>query len=68
MIKKGVISNINGTFAEAIIPEADNVVTAKLPLVKGIDPTTIKVGDNCVIALFDTDNINLANGAIIAIY
>ena len=67
MIKKGVISNITETSAEAFIPEENNAVTSMLPLAKHIDPTTVNIGDKCVIALFDADHISLANGVIIAI-
>lgn len=67
MLKKGVISNIVGTSAEAFIPEENNAVTSMLPLAKHIEPSTVNIGDKCVIALFDADHISLANGAIIAI-
>lgn len=68
MLKKGIISNVVGNSAEAFIPEENNVVTPILPFANSIDATAVNVGDNCVIALFDTETINLANGVIIAIY
>lgn len=67
MIKKGVISNITGSKAEAFIPEENNAVTALLPFAKSINPLDVNIGDKCVIALIDNDNISLANGVIIAI-
>ena len=69
MIKKGVISNIvNGNYAEAVIPEENNVVTPALPITTSIPVETVKVGARCVVAFFDTDTVNLADGVIIAIY
>lgn len=68
MLKRGVISNIKGNFAEAFLPDEDNTVTATLPLAKSIDREILKVGDNCVVAFMEADHINLADGVIIAIY
>ena len=69
MIKKGVISNIDKDNASAgvIIHDENEVVTAMLPLARSIDPNSIAVGQLCVVALFDSDYISLADGAIIAI-
>lgn len=68
MIKKGYISNIAGNYAEAVIPEEDNTVTAMLPLAKSISVASLSIGDKCVVAFFDSDTINFADGIIIAIY
>ena len=68
MIKKGIISSISDNKAEAIIPEENNAVTALLPLAKSINPLEVSVGEKCVVAFVDNDNISLANGVIIAIY
>lgn len=67
MIKKGVISNKNGRFAEAYLPDENDTVTAMLPLAKSINEETVKIGDICVIAFFDSDYVSFADGAIIAI-
>lgn len=67
MLKKGVISNKNGSYAEVFIPDEDNAVTAMLPFTQSIDPTAVSVGDKCVVAFFDADYINLADGVIVAI-
>lgn len=66
MIKKGIISNINGDFAEAFIPDENNTVTAMLPLADSVG--TVHVGDKCLIAIFDSDHINLADGIIVATF
>lgn len=68
MIKKGVISNKSGNRAEAFLPEENNAVTAMLPFGKHIVANDVNIGDNCVVALFDSDTVSLANGVIIAIY
>lgn len=68
MILKGVISNKSENRAEAFLPEENNSVTAMLPFAKHITATDVNIGDNCVVALFDSDTVNLANGVIIAIY
>ena len=68
MLKKGVISNINGSKAEAFIPDENNTVTAMLPIAKSINIEAVAVGDSCVVAFFDADYINFADGVIIAIY
>lgn len=67
MLKKGVISNKNGSYAEVFIPDEDNAVTAMLPFAQSIDPTVVSVGDKCVVAFFDADYINFADGVIISI-
>lgn len=66
MIAKGVISHIVENGAEVILPEYDNVVTAVLSFAEHI--STPRVGDKCVVALFDSDTVSLANGVILAIY
>lgn len=67
MLKRGVISNKNGSYAEVFIPDEDNAVTAMLPFAQSIDPTAVSVGDKCVVAFFDADYINLADGVIMAV-
>lgn len=66
MLKRGVISKIDSGRAAAFIPDENNTVTALLPLAKIIDE--VNVGDNCVVAFFDADYVNFADGVIIAIY
>jgi hypothetical protein len=68
MIKKGYISNKSGNYAEAVIPEENNTVTAMLPLAKSISPESVNIGDTCAVAFYDNDTINFADGIIIAIY
>ena len=68
MILKGVISNKSENRAEAFLPEENNSVTAMLPFAKNISVADVNIGDNCVVALFDSDTVNLANGVILAIY
>lgn len=68
MLKKGIISNINGNYAEASIPDENYTVTAMLPLAKNIDAAEVNVGDRCVVAFFDADHVNFADGVILAIF
>lgn len=68
MIKKGIISNIDGNQAEVILPEEGNAVTAMLPFAKSISAEEVNVGDKCVIAFFDANYVNFADGVIIAIF
>jgi len=67
MIKKGVISNKSGAKAEVFFPDENNAVTAMLPFAKSIIPDTVSIGDTCIVAFFDADNVSFADGAIIAI-
>ena len=67
MIKKGVISNISGNYAEAILPDENNTVTAMLPLSKAL-AEDVNVGDKCAIAFFEADHVSFADGVIIAIF
>ena len=67
MIKKGVISNKSGRFAEASLPDENYTVTAMLPLAKSINEEDVQIGDCCAIAFFDSDYVSLADGVIIAI-
>ena len=68
MIKKGIISSISesGNEATVIIPNEDNTVTPMLPLARHIG--AVEVGNICVVAFYETDVVNLADGVIIAIY
>lgn len=68
MIKKGIISSISesGNEATVILPNEDNVVTPMLPLARHIGE--VEVGNICVVAFYETDVVNLADGVIIAIY
>ncbi len=68
MIKKGVISNKNGRFAEASLPDENYTVTAMLPLAKSINAEDVQIGDKCAIAFFDSDYVNFADGVIIAVF
>ena len=68
MIKKGVISNINGNRANVILPDEDNTVTAMLPFAKNINAEEVNIGDICVVGFFCTDSVNFADGVVIAIY
>lgn len=67
MIKKGIISNKDGRCAEVILPDENYTVTAMLPLAKSINENEVQIGDQCAIALFDSDYVNFADGVIIAI-
>lgn len=67
MIKKGIISNKDGRCAEVSLPDENYTVTAMLPLAKSINEEDVKIGDTCVIAFFDSDYVNFADGVIIAI-
>ena len=67
MIKKGIISNKIGRFAEASLPDENYTVTAMLPLAKSINEDDVHIGDKCAIAFFDSDYVNFADGVIIAI-
>lgn len=66
MIKKGVISSVQGSCASAYLPDEDNAVTPLIPIAKGVPE--VKVGDHCAIAFFEADAVNLADGVIIATY
>lgn len=68
MIKKGIISNKEGGLAEASLPDENYTVTAMLPLAKSINADEVNIGDKCAIAFFDADNVNFADGVIIAIF
>lgn len=68
MLKKGIISNIDGNRASVILPDEDNVVTAMLPFAKSISAEGVNVGDLCAVGFFYTDSVNFADGVIIAIY
>lgn len=68
MLKKGIISNINGSFAEASIPDENFTVTAMLPMAKSINAEEVRIGDKCVIAFFEADYVNFADGVILAIF
>ena len=68
MLKRGVISKKVGSYAEAFIPDENNTVTALLPFARSINEDYVYIGDSCVIAFFDTEYINFADGVIIAIY
>ena len=68
MLKRGVISNKNGGYAEVVVPDENEAVTAMLPFAKSIDVSTVKIGDNCVVGFFDADSVSFADGVIIAIY
>lgn len=65
MVKKGIISNVQGTTASVFLPDEDNAVTPLLPISKNV---TVSVGDRCVVAFFASDVVNLADGVIIATY
>lgn len=67
MLKKGVISNIEGNYASVILPDEDNTVTAMLPFANSILAESVKVGDKCVVAFPDADYVNFADGVIISI-
>lgn len=67
MIKKGVISNISGNSADVSFPDEDCTTTAMLPLAKSINAEEVSVGDKCVVALFQADYVNFADGVILAI-
>lgn len=67
MIKKGIISNKSGRFAEASLPDENYTVTAMLPLAKSINEEDVQIGDTCAIAFYDSDYVNFADGVIIAI-
>ena len=67
MLKKGVISNKNGSFAEVSMPDEDFAVTAMLPFAKSIDADAVNIGDICVVAFFQSDYVSFADGCIIAI-
>lgn len=41
MLKKGIISNISGEFAEASFPDENYTVSAMLPLAKNIDAAQV---------------------------
>lgn len=73
MIKKGIISNVVGNYAEVVLPEENNVVTPQLPIANlssygELFLAQFSVGARCVVAFFDSDTVNLADGVIIAIY
>lgn len=68
MLKRGVISKIDGAQAAVFIPDEGNAVTAMLPFAKSISPTSVNIGDNCVVAFFDAEYISFADGVILAIY
>ena len=68
MIKRGIISKKSGANAEVIIPDENNTVTALLPFARSINEEYVYIGNNCVVAFFDAENINFADGVIIAIY
>ena len=68
MLKKGVISNKNGNFAEVSLPDEDYTVTAMLPFVKSINAEEVNIGDKCVVAFFQSDYVSFADGVIIAIF
>lgn len=67
MIKKGVISNKIEGYAEAYLPDENDTVTAMLPFAASINADEVQIGDKCAIAFFDADNVNFADGVIIAI-
>lgn len=68
MIKKGIISNINRTSAAVLLPDENYAVTPMLAFAKSIDTDNVRVGNKCIVAFCDTENINLVDGVIIAIY
>ena len=68
MNKKGIISNISGSSAEVSFPDENYTVTAMLPLAKSIDAAQVNVGDLCAVAFFEADQVNFADGVIIAIF
>ena len=68
MIKKGVISNISGNNAEAILPDENYTVTAMLPFANSIKAEDVAIGNKCAIAFFEADHVNFADGVIIAIF
>ena len=68
MIKKGIISNIDAdkNTASVILPDEDDTVTPLLPIAHNVG--IVSVGDKCVVAFFECDAINLADGIIVATY
>ena len=68
MLKKGIISNISGNYAEVGLPDENYTVTAMLPFAKSIDATQVNVGDLCAVAFFEADHVSFADGVIIAIF
>ena len=68
MIKRGVVSNKSKNGIEVFIPEENHAVTPVIPLAKSINVDNVNIGDNCVVAFFDAENINFADGVVIAIY
>lgn len=68
MLKRGIISKKVGSSAEAIIPDENNTVTALLPFARSINEEYVYIGENCVVAFFDAEHINFADGVIIAVY
>lgn len=68
MLKKGIISNINGNRANVILPDEDNTVTAMLPFAKSVNVEEVNVGDLCAVGFFCTDYVSFADGVIIAIF
>ena len=66
MLKRGVISYFEGGRAAVFFPDESNAVTPPIPLANNI--TSVNVGDNCVVALFDADVINFADAVIIAVF
>ena len=67
MIKRGVISNKTENGVEVFIPEENYAVTPVIPLADSINIDGVKVGDNCIVAFFDAENINFADGIVVAI-